>query len=453
MASLLSPRRTGSDLSLRATVAQTEREGTKADVAELPRVGWLLVTVAGALAASLVGWIVVCGLVVLGWLTAAPGSLTGAMHVGTQLWLLANGAGARLGTTSLTLVPFAATLMFAVLLSRSAAFSARQALKFWSPPGSPGPVVVTWRRWAALGGLSLASYAVSVAAVVVLISGGSHGVRGASLPGLAGVLVVLGLAAARGSSRGLGYRPSARWPWLCRVLPRAALGAQAALGVAGTAALVVGLVGHVNRVGFLSASLHAGPYGTVLLWLVQLAYLPTAIVWAASYTLGAGFTLGAGSVVAPAATSLGLLPSVPMLGALPRSVSGDVSQLWWLAAGVVAGCVAAALATARRPAKLDEVTLVGGLAGLLGGLVFAGVAWTASGDLGDLRLAGLGPRMLPLLVMSASTLGLSGLLFGLVSGLLRIVRGRHVLKQSRAAGRADSAGADESEETVSIEAG
>ena len=53
----------------------------------------------------------------------------------------------------------------------------------------------------------------------------------------------------------------------------------------------------------------------IALLLAQLALVPNALVWAASYALGAGFVMGAGSVVAPAGTELGMLPGLPLLGA------------------------------------------------------------------------------------------------------------------------------------------
>ncbi len=55
---------------------------------------------------------------------------------------------------------------------------------------------------------------------------------------------------------------------------------------------------------------------------------------------------------------------------------------------------------------------------MLAGVAFAGLAWAASGDLGTLRLAGLGPRLFPLLVMAGTTMGLSGMITGLTLGLL-----------------------------------
>jgi hypothetical protein len=60
--------------------------------------------------------------------------------------------------------------------------------------------------------------------------------------------------------------------------------------------------------------------------------------------------------------------------------------------------------------------LAGGICGLMAGAVFAGLAWAASGDLGILRLADMGPRLFPLLVMAGTTMGLSGLITGLALG-------------------------------------
>jgi hypothetical protein len=163
--------------------------------------------------------------------------------------------------------------------------------------------------------------------------------------------------------------------------------------------------------------------GGIALLAAQLALTPNAVVWATSYALGGGFTLGNGSVVAPAGTDLGVLPGLPLLGALPAPGPGPVSALFWLAAGVLAGGVAAWLVVRGRPqARFDETSLVGGAAGVLGGLLFVGLGWATGGDLGTLRLSGLGPLLLPLLVMAVTTLGLSGMVTGLLLGLWQ--RGR-----------------------------
>ena len=97
--------------------------------------------------------------------------------------------------------------------------------------------------------------------------------------------------------------------------------------------------------------------GNVALLALQLAFAPNLIIWAASYALGAGFSLGSGALVAPAGTELGLLPAIPVFGALPEVGPAGTGQLWWLAGGVLAGVVAAVVVVLGRPAaRFDETT-------------------------------------------------------------------------------------------------
>lgn len=410
MASLLSPRRTDADLALHATVARTERTGEDDAEPQLPPASGLLAAIGGALASALIGWIVVTGVCVLGWLTAATGSFAGALGVGTQLWLLSNGAGAQLGSSVITLVPYGVTLLFALVLSRFAAFAGRH-LGTGRERTSPA---AGWRNWATLTGVMVAAYAAPVVAVHLLLDAPAP-----SPPSTVGALLLIVLAAARGSARGLHYQPTASWPDPYQALLRAVLGSQLVLLAAGAGALATGLILHLDRVSQLTASLDAGPGGGLVLLLAQLALLPNAVAWSASYALGAGFSLGPGAVVAPMSTQLGLLPAIPLLGALPRTAEGGLG-LWWLTAGVLAGMVSAWLALkSRRALRFDAASLVGGLAGVSSALIVVALAWVCSGDLGTTRLVGLGPRLLPLLVLSSSTLGLAGLLTGLAIGLLR----------------------------------
>jgi hypothetical protein len=57
--------------------------------------------------------------------------------------------------------------------------------------------------------------------------------------------------------------------------------------------------------------------GGAVLSLGQLVYLPTLIVWGASFAAGPGFAVGAGTAVSPAGTTLGVLPGIPSLGLIP----------------------------------------------------------------------------------------------------------------------------------------
>lgn len=368
-----------------------------------PPLAWPLVAVVAGLTTAAVGWVAWVGIAMLGWLASEAGTLGGAVSVGSSWWLLSNGVSARIGTLPVTLVPWGATALTAFLISRSAALAARLV----RPGQTAGPGAVSV--------VVVASYLLPVLGAAVFL-----GEPWQAAGHWGAVLLVLGAAAAWGSSRELDQALLPDWPAWARSVPRAVLGTQLVLLAAGAAVVVTSLSLHLERVESLHASLQPGVPGGIALLLGQLTFAPNFFVWAASYALGAGFTLGTHSLVAPAGSEIGILPGIPVFGALPAAGPGSALLLWWLAAGVLAGAVGAWLVVRARPtARFDETSLVGGLSGLLGGLVFVGLAWAVSGDLGTVRLADLGPRLQPLLVMAGTTMGLAGLITGLLLGLLR----------------------------------
>ena len=302
-----------------------------------PPFGWPVAAVVGGLLTALASWILCAGLAVVGWLAADPGTLGQALTVGTRLWLLSNGVSAPIGSIAVTLVPWGATAVTAFMLSRFAAFSARQV----RADQSTGPAVISV--------VLTATYLVPVLVVAVW-----QGQPWQEPLHWAAVITVLALAAAWGSSRALGQGLTESWPAWTRPLPRAILAAQLVLLVAGAGVLVTGLVVHLDRVTRLQEALDPPIAGSIALLMAQLAVVPNVIVWAASYALGSGFVLGVGSVVAPAATELGILPGIPLLGALPSAGPGNPSELWWLAAGAMAGAVAAwVMVRSLRPKRFD----------------------------------------------------------------------------------------------------
>jgi hypothetical protein len=403
MASLLSPRRTVAEVSLHASDAGPQPSESGSDPSGGPPLGWPVAAVAGGLVTALVGWVLCAGLSVVGWLAAEPGTLGDALGVGTRFWLLANGVSVSLGGLVVTLVPWGATAVAAYLMSWSAAFAARRI----RPEQLAGPFTVA--------GVLLATYLVPVLAV-----GAWQGQPWRDPLHWAAVIVVLGLAAVWGACRALGRRFTEGWPDWAQALPRAVLSAQLVLLVFGAALVLIGLIRHLDRVNALHSALDPGVAGSIALLAAQLAVVPNVLVWAAAYALGSGFAMGTESVVAPTATELGMLPGVPLLGALPGVGPGSSLLLLWLVSGALAGGLAAALVVRSRPdLRFDASSLVGGLAAVLSALVFVGLGWAAGGDLGVTRLTGLGPRLLPLLVMAGTTMGLAGLFTGLVLGLLR----------------------------------
>ena len=406
MASLLSPRRTEPAVVLRATEPSRPTPDDAPSETTGPRLGWGVTAVATGLLCALTCWLLVAGVAVVGWVTADPGTLVGALLVGTGLWLAGHGVAVPLGGLVVTLVPWGLAALMAVLLSRAAGYAARSA----RPDQRPRAVGVAL--------VLVAAYAAPPLVVAALLG------RVGAAPGhLAAVLAVLLAAALHGAGRALGTTWTDTWPAWARAVPRAVLTSQLVLLAAGASVLATGLARHLDRVTALHDGLAPGLAGGTALLVAQLALLPNALVWGGSYALGGGFTLGNGSLVSPSSTDLGVVPGLPLLGALPAEGPGPTAALWWLGAGVLAGAVAAWLVVRGRPrARFDEMSLVGGLAGVSGGLVFVVLAWATSGDLGTVRLTGLGPLLLPLLVMAVTTLGLAGMVTGLALGLLRRAR-------------------------------
>lgn len=405
MPSLLSSRRAAAEISLHATPARKKSRQVALPLSFWAPISWPLTAVVGGVATVVVGWMLCAGLTVLGWFAAEPGSLDEALQLGTLLWLLSNGVGVRIGAIPVTLVPWGATAVVAFMISRFTSLSARQVRT--GQKMSPAMISVV---------------AVAAYQMPVLVAAGLWGEPWQASARWAAVIVVMLTAAWWGCIRHRDVRQAEAtgWAWAIR---RAVLVAQLVMLVAGAAVLVTGLWMHLKQVEALHEALQPGVAGGIALLLVQFAFAPNALIWSASYALGSGFSLGAGSVVAPAATHLGMVPGIPLLGALPAPGPGNQAQLWWLAAGAAAGAIACWVVLAARPAaRFDQAGLVGGACGVLAGVVFAGLAWAASGDLGTVRLAAMGPRLFPLLIMASTTMGLSGLITGLALGLIRPTR-------------------------------
>ncbi len=138
--------------------------------------------------------------------------------------------------------------------------------------------------------------------------------------------------------------------------------------------------------------------GATVLTLGQLAYLPTLVVWAASWLAGPGFAVGAGTAVSPAGTQLGVVPGIPAFGLLPENTS-----MWMLivilipvAAGAFAGwAVRSRLVWGGTPLGLLQRSVIAvGIAAVSAGVAALAAAF-ANGSMGPGRLEVVGPAVLP----------------------------------------------------------
>ncbi|MGQ4268484.1 cell division protein PerM [Nocardiopsis changdeensis] len=151
-----------------------------------------------------------------------------------------------------------------------------------------------------------------------------------------------------------------------------------------------------------------GWVGGLLLLLIQLAYLPNAVVFAVCYALGPGFAVGEMTVVAPTGVSVGPLPLLPMLAALPENGAAPVSSLAALAVPFVAGAVGGVLTQRSAPDVVSEAApLWGFVCGVTTGLLCAALGELAGGSLGGHRLSDVGPSAWQVGLVAALEVGVA----------------------------------------------
>ena len=105
-----------------------------------------------------------------------------------------------------------------------------------------------------------------------------------------------------------------------------------ALGI-GAIAFAIALQGHFTQVKSISVVLGAGVVGGILLTLLQLLYLPNIAISSISYLTGVGFSFGAHTTVSGAHITLGQVPALPFVAALPTGVHKDLKfgvVFWFL---------------------------------------------------------------------------------------------------------------------------
>jgi hypothetical protein len=352
---------------------------------------------AGAIAA---GWAAGIGLaaltllVLIGWI-AAPhaglgGGLPGVLRTAALLWLVAHHAGLLLhGGGSFGLLPLGLVVLPGALLYRAGRWVVRSG-------------EITRLRQVAPAAAALAAPYTLIAAALALI--GRTPLASASV--WQAVLAAFLLSFAAG---GLGgARALAGWGRLLGLLPdrprsvaAGMLGALAVLGCAGAAVAAGSLIAHYRSFGSVTAALAPGIVGGVLLLLLQIAYVPNAVVWAVAFLLGPGFAFGSGTVVAPSGSAVGALPMFPLLSAMP-SGGGPAGHPpsgmpGWLSIAVLAtpylaGAFAGLLVVRTAPTPSVEAAPLWGFAsGAAAGIVIGVLAAFAGGPLGGARLAAVGP--------------------------------------------------------------
>jgi hypothetical protein len=311
------------------------------------------------------------------------GGLTvgGSLGLAGRLWLLANGGELRLDSGPLRLAPLLLTAGIAWGLSRAGRFAVHVA-------------GATAARTATLTAAALVA-AHTLLTVLLGLLLDDAGARVDLLRTAAGA-VVLGLVAG-----GWGVlRESGGLDLLLDRLPGAARPTLRAVG-AGLLALlalctaVVAVAVASDAAGYAAVSGTLGGAGAGALGLLGLALLllPNAAAAVAGLAAGPGFVVGAGTAVSVHGVTLGAVPALPLLAALPDTQAVPLlafaSQAVPALAGLVTGVV-----LGRHLRDDDGEAIAAGLwgiaAGVLLGVATAVVVWIAGGSLGDGALAEVG---------------------------------------------------------------
>ena len=107
----------------------------------------------------------------------------------------------------------------------------------------------------------------------------------------------------------------------------------------GVSSIIFGilLLVNISMVKNLTTVLQPGIFGGFLLLLLNILYIPNAIVSTLAYFSGIGFAVGSGTLVSPTSFRLNKIPAMPLLGALPegKSLFALIGVLFITAAGAL----------------------------------------------------------------------------------------------------------------------
>ncbi len=392
-------------VSLLARLPRSGRDGGDA-TRSLPLV-WTALAAAGAVsAAGLAVLALAVGVVSTLDPTGGPG-FGGSVLLAGRLWLLAQGADVTVASGPIALAPLLLTLGIA-----------------WGLVGA-GRVVVratglSGARAAAGAAGVLAGAHVVLAAVLALVVDGPDA-RVGLLRALLGSALLAVAAAGWGVSRESGLLDSAidRLPGQTRPVLRGVLaGALTALALC-LAVIAIALAADADGYAAVSGSLGGAGAGALGLLGLGVLLLPNAAAAVLGMAAGPGFSVGSGTLVSVHGVTLGQVPALPLLAALPDTQAVPLLAFASQAVPVLAGLVAGRT-LARRFAAGDGGSVVAGLAGVLAGVLLGVVCgllvWAAGGSLGDGALADVGA---PPLATGAAIAAQAGIAAALAAAVTR----------------------------------
>jgi hypothetical protein len=291
----------------------------------------------GALAAA-GSWLVLVLPAVIVWLvtprtTVAFGEAVG---VASAVWFLGHGSPVSVGAMSISVVPLGLWALAVVVTTRGMGRMLTRTEA--AARGTTWPSLLGRRH---LPGFA-AGYA-GFALVALLLT-----LAGPARPGLLGVVVALTLPvvataiclvrrhAAGEASPYVGDWLGRLPRWVERAIAPGVWG-SATLLLLGTLLVAVMVVARISTVTGLYAALAAGLLGALALTLAQLLLLPNLAIWALAWVAGPGFSVADGSAITLSGARPGLLPMIPVLGALPSDGAWSRWLLLVLALPVAVG--------------------------------------------------------------------------------------------------------------------
>jgi hypothetical protein len=307
--------------------------------------------------------------------------VAGSARLAGQLWLLAQGSGLTLASGPLVLAPLLLTLAVAWGLSSAG----RGVVRTCDLPGG--------RPLAAVLATAVATHTLLSVLVGLLVD--TRGAEVDLLRTAIGGAVLAVLAVGWGTLRDSGLLDDVldHLPGPVRPLLRAVAAGLLTAGALGLAMVAVALAADAGGYAALSRSLGGSGAGAVGLLALGVLLLPNAAVAAIGLAAGPGFAVGSGTLVSVHGVTLGAVPALPLLAALPDTQAVPLlafaSQVVPALAGLVTGT------TLGR--RLDDgeggsvvAALWGLLAGALLGVACGLLAWVAGGSLGNGALAQVG---------------------------------------------------------------
>lgn len=335
------------------------------------------------------------------------------LRTGFAAWLLAHAVPLKTDLGPIGLTPLAITALAAWRVSRAGVHAARAAAARRSNSVLP----------AFKAGVAVAvAYGLYGTALALFVSTDGLGVQ-ALRAGL--TLTLFGLVAGLAGALSEGGWPG-RWAPLVPVAVRdaARTGGVAALLVvaAGAAATGLALALRAGVATDMLSEYRTGVVGQAGLMLVCLVYAPNLAVWGASYLVGPGFSVGVGTTVSAGAVSLGPVPALPVLAAVPSHPLNAWSAAL-LAVPLLAGMISGWLLARRQlragvesPGGLRTVTwgrllMPAALAGPVAGTLLGLAALASRGSVGAGRLTEMGAAAWPLAAVAAAVVG-AGVLVG-----------------------------------------